>query len=351
MTAAVGVGGVITPAQYAGGGGGGAVSSVFGRSGSVVATTGDYTYAQVGADQSGAAAAALVAAEAFTTAGFAPLASPALTGTPTAPTATPGDTSTQLATDAFVAAAVTAGKVTPGDASLVLTGTTLETATLDVIASLHPPAASVGMNGQRLTGLATPVNATDASTLAMARVLGQAGTQMVASGYVGALENFWQCPIASVPGTATWTAGIGYLWLMTVIPSATINGYLTFRWANAAGMANSYLALYNSSGTKLGATADQSSQSSGFKRVSAGFTTTPADGLIYVLYFNGTSGVAGGPYYMNNEWAQNTPALLPGWVAPGAAAQDTGSHSSVPSSITLANFSINQNDTPYVAID
>jgi hypothetical protein len=36
------------------------------------------------------------------------LVSPALSGTPTAPTAAPGDTSTQLATDAFVAAAVTA---------------------------------------------------------------------------------------------------------------------------------------------------------------------------------------------------------------------------------------------------
>ena len=62
MTAgqAVGVGGVICPAQYIeGGGGGGAVSSVFGRSGTVVAATGDYTYTQVGADQAGAAAAVL----------------------------------------------------------------------------------------------------------------------------------------------------------------------------------------------------------------------------------------------------------------------------------------------------
>ena len=97
--------GVITPAQYiSGGGGGGAVSSVFGRTGGVVAATGDYTYAQVGADQAGAAAAVL----ATVVAGYAPLASPALTGTPTAPTAAPGDTSTQLATNAFVAAAVTA---------------------------------------------------------------------------------------------------------------------------------------------------------------------------------------------------------------------------------------------------
>jgi hypothetical protein len=104
--------GVITPAQYVGGGGGGAVSSVFGRSGAVVAAIGDYTVAQV----TGAASQTFVttsvatetaraeAAEAL----LAPLASPALTGTPTAPTATPGDTSTQLATDAFVAAAVTA---------------------------------------------------------------------------------------------------------------------------------------------------------------------------------------------------------------------------------------------------
>src|ERR1700677_5729 len=107
MTAgqAVGVGGGICPAQYIeGGGGGGAVASVFGRTGTVVAATGDYTYTQVGADQAGAAAAVL----ATVVAAYAPLASPALTGTPTAPTAAPGDTSGQLATDAFVAAAVSA---------------------------------------------------------------------------------------------------------------------------------------------------------------------------------------------------------------------------------------------------
>jgi hypothetical protein len=40
--------------------------------------------------------------------GAAPLASPALTGSPTAPTGTPGDNSTQIATDAFVTAAVNA---------------------------------------------------------------------------------------------------------------------------------------------------------------------------------------------------------------------------------------------------
>jgi hypothetical protein len=43
-----------------------------------------------------------------TLAARAPLASPALTGTPTAPTAAQGTNSTQLATTAFVAAAVSA---------------------------------------------------------------------------------------------------------------------------------------------------------------------------------------------------------------------------------------------------
>lgn len=41
--------------------------------------------------------------------------SPAFTGTPTAPTAAPGTSNTQLATTAFVAAAVTSGSVADGD--------------------------------------------------------------------------------------------------------------------------------------------------------------------------------------------------------------------------------------------
>ena len=46
----------------------------------------------------------------------APLASPALTGTPTAPTPSSGDSSTQIATTAFVAAAIASGGVTVDDA-------------------------------------------------------------------------------------------------------------------------------------------------------------------------------------------------------------------------------------------
>jgi hypothetical protein len=63
---------------------GGAVSSVFGRTGTVVAATNDYSVAQV--------------------TGAAPLASPTFTGTPAAPTATVGTNTTQIATTAFVLA-------------------------------------------------------------------------------------------------------------------------------------------------------------------------------------------------------------------------------------------------------
>ncbi len=70
----------------------GAVISVFGRAGVVVALTGDYMVAQI--------------------TGAAPNASPTFTGTPAAPTAAPGTNTTQLATTAFVQAAIPATGVT-----------------------------------------------------------------------------------------------------------------------------------------------------------------------------------------------------------------------------------------------
>lgn len=96
-----------------GGGGGGAVSSVFGRTGAIVANTGDYSVAQI--------------------TGAAPLASPHLTGVPTAPTAAPGNDTTQIATTAFVTAAIGGGGCptcllgTPSNHGLVLSSATQTT--------------------------------------------------------------------------------------------------------------------------------------------------------------------------------------------------------------------------------
>ncbi len=102
--------------------GGGGVSSFNGRSGAVTPQSGDYTAAQVGADQAGAAADVqanldthdgntikhITAAERAAWNGKAPLASPSFTGAPVAPTPTLGDDSTKIATTAFVNAAVSA---------------------------------------------------------------------------------------------------------------------------------------------------------------------------------------------------------------------------------------------------
>jgi|SRR5580765_2469605 len=71
------------------------VTSVFGRTGAVVAVSGDYSVGQV--------------------TGAAPLASPTFTGVPAAPTnGSPTDNTTQLATDAFVQSALGSGTANPG---------------------------------------------------------------------------------------------------------------------------------------------------------------------------------------------------------------------------------------------
>jgi hypothetical protein len=95
------------------------VLSVFGRTGAVVATSGDYAVGQV--------------------TGAAPLASPALTGTPTAPSAATGTSTTQIATTAFVAGNF-----------LNLLGTV-------------PMAGALAMGAHKVTGLANGSAASDAA--------------------------------------------------------------------------------------------------------------------------------------------------------------------------------------------
>jgi hypothetical protein len=308
MTAAVGVGGVITPAQYAGGGGGGgAVSSVFGRAGAVVATAGDYTYAQVGADQSGAAAAAQAAAEAFTAAGFAPLNNAALTGTPTAPTAAPGDTSTQLATDAFVAAAVTAGGVTAG-AGLTKTGNTLSLTT--------PVPVTLGGTGQA-TDAAPPWEASDSGFLA------------------------WNFDPAICNSTAIPSAG--YVWLARINLRVAVSITNVILFQNNAGatltLNECYAGLFSSAGTLLGATADQSSNwatGNGVLKTMAltGGPYSAGPGFVWVGFvWNGTTGPT------MSRWAETSGQQNIGMTAATCRAAANGSGSAT----SLASFTPSSN--------
>jgi hypothetical protein len=115
------------------------------------------TAAQVGADASGAAAAALATAESFATAAvagettraetaealLAPLASPALTGAPAAPTAAPLTGDTQVATTAYADAAVAA-----------------ETARAETAEALKAPLASPALTGSPTAPTQSPGDST-----------------------------------------------------------------------------------------------------------------------------------------------------------------------------------------------
>jgi len=143
----------------------GGVTSVFTRTGAVVATTGDYTVAKV--------------------TGAAPLASPALTGVPTAPTAAALTNTTQLATTAFDTAAVavettraeaaeallaplaspaltgtpTAPTAAPGDDSTTVATTAFVDAAIDVVETTFAPLASPALTGTPTAPTGTPGDA------------------------------------------------------------------------------------------------------------------------------------------------------------------------------------------------
>ena len=147
-----------------------------------------------------------------------------------------------------------AGQVTPGDASLVLTGTTLETATLDVIASLHPPAASVGMNGQKLINLLAGVATGDGANYG--QVLAAEPPWLPSdSGWLA--ESYDPMLISS---TVSFSAGIIYLARVNVRAAISVTNIITYMGAAGTTLTASenYGGLWNSSGTLIAATADQS---------------------------------------------------------------------------------------------
>jgi len=88
----------------------------------------------------------------------------------------------------FVGSGGTVASVTAGDASIVIGGTstapTVATGTLDVIATQHPPAASVPMAGKKLTGLGAGSAGTDSAQYGQTPAGGNTAT--IAQGGTGA---------------------------------------------------------------------------------------------------------------------------------------------------------------------
>lgn len=129
----------------------------------------------------------------ITAAGGAPLASPTMTGVPAAPTAAPGTSTTQLATTAFVAAALLASGVASFNTRIG--AVTLNNA--DVIGVLPASTAAPAMNGTAAAGAATtwsrgdhvhPVDISRAAVSALSNYLPIAGGNLTgALGVVTAL--------------------------------------------------------------------------------------------------------------------------------------------------------------------
>ena len=226
------------------------------------------------------------------------------------------------------------------------------TATAPVVEAVHGttvPAAPV--SGQVLT-------ATSGTTATWQNVsAGVFGFTTYASlGYVGATAPYTTTPNLTAPGSGTYAAGTLCLIRVDCIPGASVNGYISFAWQNASGMANSYFGLYNSAGAAVGSgTADLSSNASTYTRAAVtGFTAIPSDGIVYVIYLNGTSGVAGGPKYLTNAWSGSTPttAKLPSQAAaPYTVTKNTTGATGLPGSLTLSSFTVLASVIPWIAID
>lgn len=197
-------------ASSSGGGGPGAVSSVFTRTGAVVAASGDYTVSQV--------------------TGAAPLASPALSGTPTAPTASALTDSTQLATTAYADLAVgveTSRAETAEALKLALAGGTMS--------------GAIAMGSNKVTGLTNGSGAQDAAAFGQIPVPSQSNGLLA-----------WNCDLnATGTGGTIAVGGTVYLlglWLPNPITISNIWWYNTTAGVSPTA-SECQVGIYNSSGS------------------------------------------------------------------------------------------------------
>lgn len=247
-------------ASSSGGGGPGAVTSVFTRTGAVVAASGDYTVSQV--------------------TGAAPLASPALSGTPTAPTATALTDSTQLATTAYADSAVavetsraeTAEALKAPLASPALTGTptgptgsaltdstqlattayadsavAVETSRAETAEALKLPLAGGTMSGAIAMGSNKVTGLTNGTASSDAAAYGQIPVPSQSNGLLA-----WNCDLNAVgTGGTIAVGGTVYLlglWLPNPITISNIWWYNTTAGVSPTA-SECQVGIYNSSGS------------------------------------------------------------------------------------------------------
>ncbi len=174
--------------------------------------------------------------------------------------------------------------------------------------------------------------------LAAALAAAQSGG-LTGAGYVGASGS----PISGASPVAPltkWTSGYLFGEWLFVIPSVTVNGYVSLAPWGGGALAGTYVALFNSAGTQLGITADLSAQGTngrGIRVAATGFTQTPSNGQIFVVYTNATSASNAGPYIIQGQTYNTgypTPTIPPGGLA---LASNYSTATTMPSSLTFGS--------------
>lgn len=182
---------------------GGGVTSVFGRTGAVVAVSGDYSVAQI--------------------TGAAPLASPAFTGNPTAPTQLSSDNSTRLATTAFVQGLIVAAPVT---SVFGRTGAVIAVSG-DYSFSLISGQASLTTQVSGILPIAN--GGTGAATVAAGTLFGNSSASVAAPA-------FTRTPVLGLAGTAAGTLGFSGVTSGTaILQSQDAAGTPTIKLGTASG--------------------------------------------------------------------------------------------------------------------
>ena len=273
--------------------------------------------------------------------------------------------------------------MTAGDLSIVVGGTsaapTIETGTLDKIASLHAPVASVAMNSQKLTGLANGSASTDSAAFGQIPVADSTAADILPvgaapaagstgkwadSGHVHASPN----PVPSAFGLKAWTEDSAIANTSSSAPGTAGTVYLrafynpvvqTFStlWYYIAAIGSSltsgqcFAGVYNSSGTLVAATADQSASwaSTGLKNpaFTSPYASAPVGWYYAGFFFNGS----GGPEFKG----PGTPvsllnANLTGAALRAAVSSSTGNTTAMPGMITLSGSVSSGAIAPWVGV-
>lgn len=198
------------------------VSSVFTRTGAVVATTGDYTVAQVtgaaplasptftgvpaaptasnGTNTTQIATTAFVIGQAY-----APTASPTFTGIPAAPTAALQTNTTQLATTAFADALVNTRQTVSNNVLTITAGTIVaaQIGTMSASRVFTLPAANANRAGSRLFVIDESGSVTASNTIVVTRA---SGADTINGGATSTISTAYGALILETDGGNKWTA-------------------------------------------------------------------------------------------------------------------------------------------------